>query len=163
MKNYDKQLEEFGSDTLTKNYLDKYWIDQDEAKEWIKMKESFKKLECETITEIGGVVFYKDEFEQMKKFMNICGDTFFVLLEINNSDNRIINFKFPLIIEWDELLNGGWLSYECFERPIRCYFIIGNSGKWCRFIDNDLETPVQITKLKLNMVNIFKEIMFQKK
>lgn len=162
MINYKKQLlNKYGSDKTTINYLNQFWTDPKGLEGWDRRKNDFPNEKHETINEIGGLVFTKEEFLQMKKFMVDCGDTYFILIEDNPKSDIIISLKFPVAITWKEMTNGGWLSYEIFERPIKRYYLFGDSKKWFRTIDNDEELPVQVTTVELNEIDNYKKLLLK--
>ena len=58
---------------------------------------------------------------------------------------------------------GEGISYEMFLRPVRNYYIFGDSGNWGQYSANDYKTPLDILIFKPEYASIFKEQFKQSK
>lgn len=182
MNDYQNQLNFFAfSDTFqqTQEYLERYWLTNSELhQKWLKIKNSiyFKdlnpfeyrifKLNFEIIIQKGGLIFTKDEFKKLQSCMKKTGDASFVIIEdydeFNLSDSSILplRFKYKANISWHEMnINKFKISegicYELFQRPVRNYFVYGDSGKWGKYVANDYLYPLDFIGFKKEYSNIF--------
>ena len=170
MNDYQKQLDKYNNFPEHRNkaeqYLEKYWLDKNELKEvWLKIKNRiFNKdfihlpdpvinKDLDVIILKGGIVLYEKEFELFQSCMKSIGDNYFIILEDYDENNPPhssgppYRFKFPVNITWEEMTSGGdsyMLSYDVFLRPIRNYFVFGDSGAWGKYAGSDYEWPLDI-------------------
>ena len=112
---------------------------------------------------LGGCLFLEDDFNGLKRIMNLNNDKYFFILEdsyVNQKQNdksRSLGFLFPATLTWDELNGGGDISYELIVRPIRNYFVLGSNGNWGKFSGNDLLDPVESFGFSKELEYVFKK------
>jgi hypothetical protein len=167
VKDYQSRLDSFTNYADKKrieSYLNKFWLDREEFnKYWLKIKNNifnpdFKLIpepvfntNYENIILKGGSVLYKDEFERLQSCMQITGDKYFIIFEDYdekyppNNSGHPYRLKFQINILWEDIMSGAELSSDIFQRPIRNYFIFGDSGQWGKYVANDYEYPLDIT------------------
>lgn len=184
MKEYQYQLDYFcfpKSKILTEKYLDNYWMrEEDYRNKYLFLKEIiFNKYNPFSSTEVitkqfkimydnAGLIFTKEYFEIFKKLFQIVGDTYFIIIEdydVNNPPHEsgpFLRFKYPIDITWSELqqntdidILAEGISYELFQRPVRNYFVFGDSGKWARYIGNDYIETKEILGCSPEYFDIF--------
>jgi hypothetical protein len=181
---------------ISEEYLKKYWLnDGDWQSFWQPLKDKIFRSESTCLPDmmfkddfalialIGGVVFTEDDFKALQNCMLEAGDKWFVIVEnkymqpvITGNDGKIIihlllQFKFPVEITWDELLNGGLISMELFETSYKDFFVFGDSGKWGKYAANEYwdtsvdpaGTPLDIIGFKPELAHIFQEHFRQPK
>jgi hypothetical protein len=179
MKDYQKRLDEFTdySDKKTiEEYLKKYWLDKQELKEvWLNKKDTifnpnFKVLpdpvfnqNFDTIILKGGSVLYEQEFEILRSCMKVTGDKYLLLVEDYDEETSPIvagpssRFKYPINISWKEIMSGAELSMDIFLRPIRNFFVFGDSSQWGRYAGNDYDSPLDIIGFDRKYYDLFYE------
>lgn len=192
-KDYDKVLKYF-SEAKTRDqsekYLKKYWLTEDEwSSYWRLIKnnifcpeskhlpEMMFKDEFELIPLLGGLIFAQKDFLMLQKCMQEVGDKFFVIIEnkhiqpiiTGENDKRIfhplLRFKFPVDVTWQELMNGGLVSFEVFEMSYKEYFIFGDGGHWGKYVANEYwdqtvnasGTPLDIIGFKQKFSDLFRK------
>lgn len=180
MKEYQKQLEKFldfpENKDVVVEYLEKYWLDKQELnKDWIKIKNTvfnpvFKFLpdavfnkDFDVLIRLGGTALDQEQYELFQSCMKITGDRYFVVLEDYDEVNPPhfsgppLRFKYPVDITWEEIIGGDMISYQVFIRPIRMYFIFGDSGKWGKYAGNDYASPIDIIGFDKKYSDLFQE------
>jgi hypothetical protein len=164
MKDYQNKLDEFTDYSNKKKieeYLKIYWLDKNELKtlatKAMIYHPNFKALPDPIFNEHfdivilkGGSVLYKEEFELLQSCMRAIGDKYFFLVEDYDEETSSIDagpsyrFKFPVDITWDIIMSGAEISYDVFLRPIRNFFVFGDSGQWGRYVSDDYDYPLDI-------------------
>lgn len=192
-KKVQKILERFSvpeTRNISEEYLKKYWLNEEEWQNyWQPLKDKIFRLESTYLPDmmfkedfalialIGGVVFTEDDFKALQNCMLEVGDKWFVIVEnqhmqpkFKGDDGEIIvdpllQFKFPVEISWNELLNGGLLSMEVFQNACKEFFVFGSSAKWGKYAANEYwdrsvdpaGTPLDIIGFKPALASIFRE------
>jgi len=192
-KKFQKVLDFFSepkTQHISEEYIKKYWLNEIEIQGYwkplkdkifrsrstylpdIMFEENFK-----LIALIGGVIFTENEFKSLQNCMLKAGDRWFVIIENkhmqpivkDNNDKNIIqpllNFKFPIDITWQELINGGFVSLDLFETSYKEFFVFGDSAKWGKYVANEycnisvssLGTPLDIIGFKPELAPIFEK------
>jgi hypothetical protein len=181
MKDYQTQLDKHKNFPKYQNnaegYFKKYWLDKKELDEvWLKIKnkifnKDFHQLpdrvinqDIEVIILKGGIVLIEKEFIQFQSCMKRTGDKFFIVLEDYDENNPPhisgppYRLKFPADITWEEMTSRGdpsFISYDVFMRPIRNYFVFGDSGAWGKYAGNDYEFPLDIVGFNKKYSSLF--------
>ena len=114
----------------------------------------------DTIIRKSGLVLDKVEFELLQSCMKATGDRHFIILEEYNpyTSEPPYKLKYPINITWEEMTSGGdpyMIPYDVFFRPIRNYFVFGDSGKWGKYAGNDYEWPLDITGFDKKYSDLF--------
>ncbi|MBX7226398.1 MAG: hypothetical protein K1X55_10230 [Chitinophagales bacterium] len=161
---------------LTKGYLDKYWLSELEYNaKWKPIQDTifvkdFDWFPNNPINPMfsfkilgGGLLFTEKTFNKLIEFSKEFSDRYFVIIEDDN--NSFLRFKFPTNVCWNEInmiSNGNieteGMSYELFGRPIRNYYVFGDSGHWGKYVANDLDNPIDIIAYKEEDKNKFDKI-----
>lgn len=162
--------EEFGK--KEEEFLRKYLLsDVDYKQAWEKKLQSIfsssldfpSKLFNEgyqTVSLMGGIIFSKDEFFQLQRCFEKTGDKWLLIIEDNAEEgSAIVKLKFPIKIEWHDLLGGGAISFEVFERPIRNYFVFGDTGLWGKYVGSDFDPPEDILGFQSEVQETFKKFV----
>lgn len=157
-------------------YLSQYWLSKEEyCYKWEKLLssifnvrnsngESFIKSPFVRMTQVGGLLFVEEEFEHFKKCMNICNDMFLFIIEDYDENNPphdsgpSMRFKYPSDITWEQINQQEGISYELFQRPVRNYFVFGDSGNWGKYVANDYDSPVDIICYKPQFQFLFQQL-----
>jgi len=178
MKDYQKQLDLFAfSETkvITEKYFEQYWLKKDELLElqiikdiiFNKNSKNFPDLmfnkEYKILALKGGLIFTKEDFNALKTCMIEAGDKYFIILE-DYDENKPphksgppLRFKYPKKIDWSEINISDGICYELFQRPVRNYFVFGDSGLWGKYVANDYIHPLDIIGFKDKVAEIFIE------
>ncbi len=162
--------DEWGNENLAKQYLDKYWLNETEYKEfWIKIKNTiftsqFQNLpqnlflpEFELVPMVGGILFDKEDFEAFRLCLEKTGDKYFVVIQNNFGQDNLTPFrmKFPAKISWNELMSGNYISTFLFEMFHNDFFTFGESAIWGKYTANDEEIPLDLFGIKKEFVPTF--------
>ncbi|NMC37143.1 MAG: hypothetical protein GYA41_02335 [Bacteroidales bacterium] len=176
MKEFDKLINAYSfpdSIDLTKNYLQKYWLTEDEyLNKWksiqtliFSLSEVFPKMVFNSGIELlllkGGLLFVKNEFETLRKCLRTTNDKYFIIIEDfdelkpPHESGPLIRLKYPVDVTWEEINIGDGLSYELYQRPIRNYFVFGDSGNWGKYVANDYKYPLDIFGFQKEYASLF--------
>ena len=60
-----------------------------------------------------------------------------------------------LDISWEAILSGAEISSDVFQRPIRNYFVFGDSGQWGKYAGDDYESPLHIIGFNKKYSDLF--------
>lgn len=114
--------------------------------------------EYEVITFGGGILFFEEEFSLLQRCLEKTSDKWLLVIEDSplKHTNRLL-LKFPYDIKWESLMSGGMLSFEIFERPIRNYFVFGDSQLWGKYVGSDYEKPQDVLGFKKEVAFIFSD------
>jgi hypothetical protein len=159
----------------TQEYLGRYWLQEQEyLSKWknvqgliFQLDKVFPnmviKSEFELLVRQGGLLFEQEEFELLKDCIRLSKDNFLFIIEDYDELNPphesgpLLRFKYPTNIAWSEINIGEGISYELFQRPVRNYYVFGDSGKWGKYVANDFDTPVDIYCFKTEFKSVFRE------
>lgn len=164
---------EWGNLSLAESYLKRYWLSEDEYNtKWkplqkrifmgsdsslsdLVFKESF-----EMVALRGGCLFLKRDFEQLQKCLLEIGEKYLIVVE-NTFEGKLkepaFRMKYPVMISWEEITNGNFISSTIIEHPHKEYFVFGSSGSWGKYSANDYEYPLDIIGFKPECSTVFKE------
>jgi hypothetical protein len=176
MKDYQHQLDGWTDNANKKKiqeYLEKYWLDRHELNEvWLKIKNkiynpTFKAFpepvfnsSFDTIVRKGGSVLSQDKLTQIQSCMKNIGERYLLLVEDYDETNPPhtsgppFRFKYPVDISWEEMNDGGELSFIVFL-PERNYFVFGDSGQLGKYTGNDYEYPLDIIGFNRKYSDLF--------
>lgn len=175
---FQNQIEAYsfpGSIRKTHNYLDKYWLQKTEyLSKWKNVQGSIFHLDkvlpnmvikqgFKLLVRQGGLLFEQKEFELLKNCLKLTKDNYlFVIEDYDELDpphesGPLLRLKYPINISWSEINIDEGISYELYKRPIRNYYVFGDSGKWGKYVANDFDTPVDIYCFKKEFESIFQE------
>jgi hypothetical protein len=177
MKDYQKHIDKYkGYSTDTEpieKYLEKYWLDKKDLNEfWLSIKNTIFndpldfpskviKDNFDVIINLDLLVLYQEKLESLVACMKVTGDKYFVVVEDYDEDNPphtdgpSYRLKFPVDITWDEITSGSWESYQVFDRPVRNYFVFGDSGKWGFYAGNDYPEELEIMGVNKEYFDLF--------
>jgi hypothetical protein len=137
------------------SFLEKYWLSEEEYLNiWLPIKnEIFQSKsislpdlmfnpEFDLLFLLGGLLFSEDGFNALKKCIESTGDTHFVIIQNANEDEVPFRLKFPSKISWSELIDGGAVSFEVFKRPIRDYYVLGDTGNWGKYLSDEYSLDI---------------------
>lgn len=173
---------DWGDKSIARNYLERYWLNRKFYNEnWRNLFKSvfdldkrlpdmiFKK-DFEYITLLGGVMFEQTDFERFAKCIKEVGDKEFKIIQdtfgMDHEDKKTsFKMKYPVTIEWNELISGNFISTFLFEVPENNYYILGDSGQWGMYVANDYidvqvnpaGTPIRIIGFDPKYRMIFRE------
>lgn len=145
----------------SKEYLTKYWLSKQEYFSKWKVIQSilFSEKEFpemvfkpgfELLVRKGGVLFEQKEFKLLKECIKTTKDSCIIIVEDYNEEHPphnsgpILRFKYPASITWEEINIGDGISYELLQRPIRNFFVFGDTGRWGKYVANDYELPIDV-------------------
>jgi len=143
-------------------YIEKYWIESPDLKNsWgILLDAAFKRSPSSVSIQFGrtvdikrgGLIFDEPEFHVFSDLAKKTGAIKFAVVEdVEQSDWDIINdnsffrFSYPVDISWNEMVRSCPLADDVFLRPIRCFFVILDNGAIGKYVNNDAETPYELT------------------
>lgn len=161
----------WGNRNVAAAYLKKYWLfERDYIKFWKPTQNQIFTNQNTGLPELvfnkdyslfalrGGVVFIKEEFEKLQKFMLSTGDNYFVVIQ-NSFGGKLkepaFRMKYPANISWKELMSGNFVSSILFEMFHNEYFVFGNTGYWGRYCANDYKYPINIMGFKKEYKTLF--------
>lgn len=177
IEDFQNQLEAYafpGSVEKTREYLRKFWLPR---QEYLFKWESIQTLlfsankfpevvfnpDYELLACKGGFVFVQQEFELLKECIESTKDSHILIVEdYNEADpphesGPLLRFKYPANLMWDEINLGEGISYELFQRPVRNYYVFGDSGRWGKYVANDFDVPIDIYCFKNEYESFFRE------
>ena len=179
MTDYQRQVNfyyEVETRKQTEAYFKKYWLDKDEYLErWLPIQESIYQVSGLFFPEVGfrsgfevtiiggGRIFAEKDFLALKCCIEETADSHFVIVEHVDDDANPhhgeppLRFRYPSSITWGELMSGGYVSEELFERPVKEYFVFGNTGAWGKYVANDYIYPLDLVGFKQEHSALFKE------
>lgn len=159
----------------TLEYLEKYWLQEQEyLSTWkevqssifildLKFPEMIINPEFRFFPRQGGLLFEQEEFELLKECTKESKDKSLFIIEDYNEfsppheSGPLLRFKYPINLTWSEINAGEGISYELFQRPVRNYFVFGDSGKWGKYVANDFDIPAEIYCFKKELELFFKQ------
>lgn len=160
-------------DTLV--YLEKYWLQEQEYLSiWKEVQSTIFNLDLKfpemiinsgfkLLPRQGGLLFEQEEFELLKECIKESKDNSLFIIEDYNELNPphesgpLLRFKYPVDLTWNEINVGEGISYELFQRPVRNYFVFGDSGKWGKYVANDFDVPTEVYCFKKGLELFFKQ------
>ena len=158
----------------TQDYLGRYWLQEPEyLSKWKNVQGSIFHLDkvfpnmvvkprFELLVRQGGLLFEQEEFELLKDCIRLSKDNHLFIIEDYDELNPphesgpLLRFKYPTNLSWSEINIGEGISYELFQRPVRNYYVFGDSGKWGKYVANDFDTPVDIYCFKKEFESVFR-------
>ncbi|MCB9309915.1 MAG: hypothetical protein H6567_07660 [Lewinellaceae bacterium] len=168
----------WGNKKLAENYLQKYWLpEQEYLRIWkpiqgdifIEGKSLPDKIyhtEFEIIASRGGCLFLEEDFLQLQKVMQEVGEEYFVVIQHSQDFTEgepMFRMKFPVNISWEELTSGNYISAVLLEMSYNEYFVFGSKPTWGKYSANDYENPLDIIGFKPELAHIFQEYFKQAK
>lgn len=164
---------EWGNVQMAQNYLNKYWLSKDEYNiKWKPIQtEIFTSLDTHLPhlvfkdnyklgAMIGGCLFTKEDFEQLRECLLTIGEKNLIIIENTFSDQLkepAFRMKYPTSITWEELTNGNFISSTIIEHPHKEFFVFGASKNWGKYSANDYELPLDIIGFKPEYEYVFRE------
>lgn len=151
----------YGPELLTGEnsaYLERFWLPFDRlTKVWEPLLSGVfdrssgrirvKPGRCVDIR-IGGYLFEEDDFAEFsERGAALRARSFSVIEDVNRhcfESRSFFRFTFPIDISWRELAHAAPISYDVFQRPIRCFFVICDNGRVGKYADNDEDRPFHI-------------------
>lgn len=179
MNDFQQELEAYAfPNSIAKSiaYLSAYWLSEAEYHErWKPLQDtifvdSSAAPPCVRISEklavfsrVGGVLFTQEDFLKLSASLASLPDTNFVIVEDfdirrpPHNSGPALRLRYPKSIHWNEIcIEGEGISYELFGRPIRNYFVFGDSGLWGKYAANDWLNPQDYWALSPNVSSTFK-------
>lgn len=169
---------EWGNQKLAEEYLQKYWLpEQEYLNIWKPIQDKVFVLgkslpdliyqaEFEMIALRGGCLFIEKDFKQLQKAMQEVGEDYFVIIQHSQDFTEgepMFKMKFPVNITWEELTSGNYISAVLLEMSYNEYLVFGASGKWGKYSATEFENPVDIIGYKTEFASIFKQHFKQSK
>lgn len=174
---------EWGKMEVAKTYLKKYWLSDIAYKKYWEFLHSFifdlnkhlpnmiYRKDFQFISLLGGVPFEQNDFEKLQTCMQSIGEKKFVIIQDTfepepNQSDVALKIKYPVNVDWNELMSGNFISAALFEFSGNNYYIFGDSGKWgmyvaTEYIDetvNPAGTPINIIGFDPAYSNIFRDV-----
>ena len=110
----------------------------------------------------GSTFLRKQELELLQSCMKITEDKYFIAIEdveVNPMQNVrywfAVAFRFPSNVSNEDIMSGGWLSWDVFNRPIRNFRVFGDSGRWGVYSEYDYEMPLVIIRFHSDYSYLF--------
>ena len=143
-----------GNQELAKQYLKKYWLTSVTYKnEWAaihhsifdvnkKLPDMIFKQNFNFISLLGGVMFEAEDFEQFRSCIKKLGEKDFVIIEKEaitkwHPSHAAFRMRYPINIEWNELMSGDFVSVSLFEKDENDYYIFGKNELWGMYVANN--------------------------
>ena len=93
---------------------------------------------------LGGCLFLESDYLAFTKYLLSIGEAEFAIVRFNNSAQFVdtgIRLVFPVGTSWEEFMSGGFVSKLVAFGTIGACFVVGRSGNWGIFTDNDAWYP----------------------
>lgn len=177
MKDYENQLNAFrftNQDTDSSIYFEKYWLSSSEIQDkWIKIMKSIFDTnfylfpqnpflnEYKLLVKSSGILFIESELNELQKCLQETGDSHIIIIEDYDESNPPhlsgppLRFKYPSTIKWHEMYNSCGICYQLFGRPVRNYFVFGDTGTWGKYVGSDYEYPIDLWGIKDSYFDFF--------
>jgi len=161
---------------IQEEYLTKYWLTKEELNNvWIdimtrifnsnfrNLRDRVFKEDFDFIVTPGSTLLRKQELELLQSCMKITEDKYFIAIEdveVKPEEKRTefglpLRFRFPSNVSNEDIMSGGWLSWDVFNRPIRNFRVFGDSGRWGVYSEYDYEMPLFIIGFHRNYSYLF--------
>jgi hypothetical protein len=164
MNDFQRQIEAYAfpsSAAKSVSYLSAYWLSEAEyVQKWKPIQDTiFEHVsvsppavrineQLAVFSTVGGVLFTKEDFRKLAVCLKDLPDTNFAVVEDFDIDRPphgsgpVLRLRYPKSIHWDEMcVAEEGISYELFGRPVRNYFVFGDSGLWGKYAANDWPNP----------------------
>jgi hypothetical protein len=113
---------------------------------------------------VGGVLFVKDDYVQLQQCLTKTEDkTIFVIEDFDTANpphtsGPPFRMQYPKASTWQVIYpDEEGISYELFGRPVRNYFVFGDSGLWGKYAGSDWQDPVDIWAFSPEVEDVFLE------
>lgn len=104
----------------------------------------------------GGQLFVEDDYNKLINCMRLLGEESFVIIENSCFEKEPqLRFVFPVSLTWEELSNGAFMSAALLNLFHKDYFVIGNSGKWGKYMGNVYFNSTELLGFKKEYSDIF--------
>lgn len=129
--------------------LGRGYIDIDVDEDWV------------LIPMVGGSVFTQVEYSLLMAYAIEIGDVTYAVIEDYDvqdpphNSGPPLRFEFPCTALWGEVNSGGYISVELFHMPHKDYFVVGNQGKWAKYVANDYELPLNLLFVRRGLQSEF--------
>lgn len=172
---YSKTIpkQEWGNKDIALEYLEKYYLsDEEYLKNWKPIQDTIFQNQDESLPEMmfkddfsllairGGILFEKEDFENLQNCMRQLGDKKLFIIQ-NYFGGKLkfprLRMRYPSDITWGELMSGNFISTVIFEMFANEYFVFSESGHWGKYSANDYEQPLDIIGFKPEYEPIFRE------
>lgn len=168
---------EWGNRQMAFDYLQKYYMSEEEyVKIWRSVQDSIFQNQDKGLPALlfnsrfsllafrGGVLFEKEDFENLKACMGELDDKNLIIIQNNfggTIKQPLFRMKYPASITWHELMSGNYISAAIFELCTNEYFVFSESGQWGKYSANDYINPLDIIGFKSEVASIFKKRIVQ--
>jgi hypothetical protein len=165
----------WGDRAVAESYLEKYWISSAEYEEtWRTVQNRVFRIAATGSSEVvfqpefeifvmkGGCLFDEAEFDRVRSCALNLDEKFIIVIEnsfAGELQEPAFRMKFPVDIEWEEMISGNFASAIMLEMPHKDYFVFGESASWGKYTANDHEIPVDIFGFKGVAERIFKSAL----
>lgn len=165
-------VDSWGNKQMAEQFLQKYWLSEPEyLTKWKPIQnqifirdkclpELIYDAEFKIMALRGGCLFLEDEFKQLQNALIETGENFIIIIQ-HTSDftegEPLFKMKFPVNINWEELMSGNYISAVLFEMNYNNYFVFGSNDNWGKYSANDYEIPLDIIAFKEEIEPIFKK------
>ncbi|RYU91007.1 hypothetical protein [Emticicia agri] len=164
---------EWGDKEVALEYLKKYFLSEEEySQKWKPIQNSiFENQETGLPAMIfkdnysllairGGVLFEKEDFESLQNCIQTVGDSYLIIIQNDYGvkfEEPLLRMKYPVSVNWEELMSGNFVSSILFEMFHNEYFVFSESGNWGRYCANDYIHPLNIIGFKPELASVFKK------
>lgn len=136
---------------------------------FLKFPDFIIKNEYAFFIAMGGILMDEDDFASISRWMTHFNDKYLYVLEDYqesappHQSGPPLRFRFPAKLRWEEINQQDGIAYELFGRPIRNYYVFGDSSMWGKYIANDYVdesinpagTPIELITFKANHCDYF--------
>jgi hypothetical protein len=166
-----------GNKKIALEYLKRYFIsEEDYIQKWkpvqnsifqnekVGLPEKVFKDEFSLIAIRGGILFEREDFENLQSCIKVIGDKSWVIIQNDfggTVKRPLLRMKYPLNVTWEELMNGNFVSTVLFEMSANEYFVFSESGSWGKYSANDYEYPLDIIGFKPELTTVFQKYFKQ--
>ncbi len=160
---------EWGNKVLAEEYLQKYWLPEEEyLAVWKDME--YKIFQNESLPGLvfkpdfqmvvlqGGCLFQRHDFLQLQNIMLTTGEEYFVVIQHTQDFTEgepMFRMKYPVNITWEELISGNYISAVLLEMNYNQYHVWGSNGEWGKYSANDYDYPLDIIGFKPQLTATF--------
>jgi len=107
---------------------------------------------------VGGSLFTEEDYEALRRCMLALGEDTFAVIE-NTFGGRLkepqLCFAFPTSLTWADLTSGAFLSTALLGMMHKDFYVLGNSGKWGKYLGNDYQDCIEVLGFRPVCSDIF--------
>lgn len=161
---------QWGDKALAEMYLEKYWLtEQEYIATWQSIQDRIFvrntglpdqvfQQEFELVALRGGCLMTENVFRQIQDAVLEIGDDHLIVIQHSQeftSGEPMFRMKFPINIQWKELVSGNYISAVLLEMSLNEYHLFSESGNWGMYCASDYKDPLKIVACRTRIASRF--------